>query len=157
MTEPLALGVEYIFSMDITVGAPQMLGQGADGMDLRIVPVTGGTVSGPAFQGEILGGTAADWLRVEADGTAHIDVRMTLKSAAGALVHVRYEGIRTGPPEVLARLAAGEAVPASDYYFRATMRFQTAAEELAWMNRILAVAVGQRPPSGPRYDVYMVK
>jgi len=157
MTQPLPLHVEHIFTMDITVGAPQMAGKGVDGMDLRIVPVTGGVVTGPALQGEVLGGTAADWLRVEADGTAHIDVRLTIRAASGGLVYVQYAGIRTGAPEVLARLGAGEAVPASDYYFRTLMRFQTAAPDLAWLTRTLGVGVGQRPPSGPRYDVYAVR
>ena len=60
-------------------------------------------------------------------------------------------------PEVLARLAAGENVPPTEYYFRTLMRFQTAAPELAWLTRTLGVGVGQRPPSGPRYDVYAVK
>ncbi|WP_027285491.1 DUF3237 domain-containing protein [Rubritepida flocculans] len=156
MTAPLPLAVAHIFTMDIAVGAPQMVGKGADQMDLRIVPVTGGVVSGPRLQGEVLGGTAADWLRVEADGTAHIDVRLTIKAASGGLIHVQYAGIRTGAPEVLARLAAGEAVPPAEYYFRTLMRFQTAAPEHAWLNRTLAIGVGQRPPSGPRYDVYAV-
>jgi hypothetical protein len=159
---PLPLVTEYLFSMDITVGAPQMAGKGPDGHDLRIVPVTGGTVTGPALTGEVLGGTAADWLRVEADGTAHIDVRLTIKAAptkttGGGLVYVQYAGIRTGKPEVLARLGGGEAVDPSEYYFRTSMRFQTGAPELAWMNRIIAIGTGQRPPSGPRYDVYAVR
>lgn len=154
---PLPLVTEYLFSMDLTVGAPQMVGKGPDGHDLRVVAVTGGTVSGPALQGEILGGTAADWLRVEANGTAHIDVRLTIKAASGSLVYVQYSGIRTGKPEVLARLAAGETVDPSEYYFRTSMRFQTGAADLAWMNRIIAIGTGQRPPSGPRYDVYAVR
>ncbi|MBX9752874.1 MAG: DUF3237 domain-containing protein [Roseococcus sp.] len=154
---PLPLVTEYLFSMDLSVGAPQMVGKGPDGHDLRVVAVTGGTVTGPALQGEILGGTAADWLRVEADGTAHIDVRLTIKAASGSLVYVQYGGIRTGDPTVLARLAAGEAVDASEYYFRTTLRFQTGAADLAWMNRVIAIGTGQRPPSGPRYDVYAVR
>jgi hypothetical protein len=154
---PLPLVTEYLFSMDLTVGAPQMVGKGPDGHDLRVVAVTGGTVTGPALQGEILGGTAADWLRVEADGTAHIDVRLTIKAASGSLVYVQYSGIRTGKPEVLARLAAGETVDPSEYYFRTSMRFQTGAADLAWMNRTIAIGTGQRPPSGPRYDVYAVR
>ena len=157
MTAPLPLVTEYLFSMDSTVGAPQMAGKGSDGHDLRIVPVTGGVVSGPALQGEVLGGTAADWLRVEADGTAHIDVRLTIKAASGGLVYVQYGGIRTGKPEVLARLGAGEVVDPSEYYFRTALRFQTGAADLAWMNRIIGIGTGQRPPSGPRYDVYAVR
>jgi len=157
MAAPLPLVTEHLFTMDLTVGAPQMVGRGADGHDLRIVAVTGGTVTGPGLQGEVLGGTAADWLRVEADGTAHIDVRLTIKAASGSLVYVQYAGIRTGRPEVLARLNGGEVVDPSEYYFRMALRFQTGAPDLAWMNRVIAIGVGQRPPSGPRYDVYVVR
>ncbi|MCX7373291.1 MAG: DUF3237 domain-containing protein [Alphaproteobacteria bacterium] len=153
---PLPLNTEYLFSMDIAVGAPQAVGD-AGRHELRIVPVTGGTVAGPALTGEILGGTSADWLRVEPDGTAHIDVRLTIRTASGAMVYVQYAGIRTGTPEVLARLARGEVVEPSDYYFRVALRFETADQELAWMNRVVAVGVGARPPSGPRYDIYAVR
>ncbi len=37
------------------------------------------------------------------------------------------------------------------------MCFETGAAELDWMNRVIAVGVGQRPPSGPVYDVYAVR
>jgi len=157
MPSLLPLVTEYLCTMDISVGAPQMVGKGPDGHDLRIVPVTGGMVSGPGLQGEILGGTAADWLRVEADGTAHMDVRLTIKAASGSLLYAQYGGIRTGAADVLARLNSGAAVDPSEYYFRTAIRFQTGAADLAWMNRVLAVGVGQRPPSGPRYDVYVVR
>lgn len=149
---PLPLNTEYLFSMDIAVGTPQVVSGG-----LRVVPVIGGTVTGPALTGEVLGGASADWLRVEPDGTAHMDVRFTIQAESGALIYVHYSGIRTGAPEVLARLGRGEAVPPSDYYFRVAIRFETGDAELAWMNRVLAVGVGQRPPGGPRYDVYAVR
>jgi hypothetical protein len=138
--------------MDLDVGAPQSVSAG-----LRIVPVTGGTITGPALQGELLPGAAADWLRLEPDGTAHMDVRFTIKAASSSLVYVSYSGIRTGAPDVLERLGRGEAVPPADYYFRVALRFETGAADLAWMNRILAVGVGQRPPKGPRYDVYAIR
>ena len=149
---PLPLNTEYLFSMDIAVGTPQVVSGG-----LRVVPVIGGTVTGPALTGEVLGGASADWLRVEPDGTAHMDVRFTIQAESGALIYVHYSGIRTGAPEMLARLGRGEAVPPSDYYFRVAIRFVTGDAELAWMNRVLAVGVGQRPPGGPRYDVYAVR
>jgi hypothetical protein len=60
-------------------------------------------------------------------------------------------------PAALAKLAAGEAVDPSEIYFRTLIRFETGAADLAWMNKIIAVGVGQRPPSGPCYDVYAVK
>jgi len=69
---------------------------------------------------------------------------------------MHYSGIRTGTPEVLARLNGGQPVDPSEYYFRISARFETGAPELAWMNKVVAVGVGQRPPSGPTYDVYAI-
>jgi len=152
---PLPLKTEFLFRIVLSVGAPQMVGTARNG-ELRIVPVTGGSAEGPRFKGEVLPGSAADWLRLDPDGTAHMDVRLTLRAEGGGLVYMHYSGIRTGAPEVLRRLNAGEAVDPSEYYFRTAIRFETGAPDLAWMNRILAVGVGQRPPSGPTYDVYAV-
>ena len=152
---PLPLKSEFLFRVVLSVGAPQSVGATRNG-ELRIVPVTGGTAEGPRFKGQVLPGTAADWLRVDADGTAHMDVRLTLKAEGGGIVYMHYTGIRTGSAEVLARLNGGQSVDPSEYYFRTAVRFETGAADLAWMNRIIAVGVGQRPPSGPTYDVYAV-
>jgi hypothetical protein len=152
---PLPLTSDFLFRMALTTGAPQMVGTARNG-ELRVIPVTGGTLEGPRFNGEVLPGTAADWLRVDPDGTAHMDVRLTLKAASGGLVYMHYSGIRTGAPEVLARLNSGQAVDPADYYFRVAIRFETGAADLAWMNKVIAVGVGQRPPSGPTYDVYAI-
>ena len=155
-TAPLPLRSEFLFRMSLSTGAPQDVGAGRNGV-LRIVPVTGGAVEGPKLRGEVLPGTAADWLRVDPDGTAHMDVRLTVRTGEGHLVYVHYTGVRTGAPDVLARLNRGESVPPENYYFRTAVRFETGAAELDWMNRVIAVGVGQRPPSGPVYDVYAVR
>jgi hypothetical protein len=152
---PLPLTSDFLFRMALTTGAPQMVGTARNG-ELRVIPVTGGTLQGPRFNGEVLPGTAADWLRVDPDGTAHMDVRLTVKAASSGLVYMHYSGIRTGTPEVLARLNGGQVVDPADYYFRVAIRFETGAADLAWMNRVIAVGVGQRPPSGPTYDVYAI-
>ena len=154
--DPLPLATEFLFRAVLSVGAPQNAGATRGG-ELRIVPVTGGTIEGPALSGEVLPGTAADWLRVDPDGTAHMDVRLTIRTTAGQVVFMHYTGVRTAPPAVLARLNAGEAVDPADYYFRTAIRFETGAPGLAWLNRVLAIGVGQRPPSGPTYDVYAVR
>src|SRR4029453_6102855 len=76
-TSPLPLRTEFLFRMVLEAGAPQMsTGAAARGGELRVVPVTGGTFEGPNLRGELVPGTTADWLRVEADGTAHMDVRL---------------------------------------------------------------------------------
>jgi hypothetical protein len=153
---PLPLAGEFLFRAVLSVGAPQAVGATRTG-ELRIVPVTGGSIEGPALTGEILPGTAADWLRVDPDGTAHMDVRLTIKASTGAIIFMHYSGIRTAKPEVLARLNAGQAVDAAEYYFRTAVRFETGDAGFGWLNKVLAIGIGQRPPSGPTYDVYAVK
>ncbi len=159
---PLPLTTEFLFRILLSAGAPQMAAGGAApgaarGGELRVIPVTGGSFEGPALKGEVVPGTTADWLRVEADGTAHMDVRLVLRTDRGQHLYMHYSGVRTGSPEVLGRLGRGEAVAASDYYFRTAIRFETGDPDLAWLNRVLAVGVGQRPPAGPTYDVYVVR
>ena len=155
---PLPLKTEFLFRMVLAAGSPQMsTGAGARAGELRVIPVTGGTFEGPSLRGELVPGTTADWLRVEQDGTAHMDVRLVMRTDNGQHFYMHYSGVRTGPPDVLARLGRGESVDPSDYYFRIAVRFETADPELAWLNRVLGVGVGQRPPAGPTYDVYVVR
>ncbi|HEX3339744.1 MAG TPA: DUF3237 family protein [Pseudolabrys sp.] len=54
-------------------------------------------------------------------------------------------------------MARGDIVDPRHYYFRTVMRFETAAPAVDWLNRILAVAKGQREPNAVRLDVYEVE
>lgn len=121
----------------------------------RVINILGGTVEGPRLKGKILPG-GADWQFVRADGAAHVEARYTIQSESGAYVLVNSEGLRHGPPEVLARLLAGEAVDPSLYYFRTCMRFETGDRTLDWLNRIIAIARGQREKNAVKLDVFEV-
>ncbi|WP_407521426.1 DUF3237 domain-containing protein [Methylobacterium oryzisoli] len=155
MDAPLPLNTEFLFRLSLSVAAPQVVGPTRSGT-LRIVPVTGGTFEGPRLRGEVAAGGAGDWLRVEPDGTTHLDVRLTLRESGGGLIYCQYTGLRAGSPEVMERLGRGEAVEPAAYYFRTAVRFETGAADLAWLNRLIAVGVGQRPPTGPVYDIYAI-
>ena len=121
----------------------------------RVINILGGTVTGPRLKGRILPG-GADWQFIRADGAAHVEARYTIESDDGALVLVNSEGVRHGPPEVLARLMTGEIVDPSLYYFRTAMRFETGDAGLGWMNRIVAFARGQREKNAVKLDVYEI-
>lgn len=54
------------------------------------------------------------------------------------------------------RLARGDNVDPSLYYFRTVMRFETADPAVDWLNRILGLARGQREANAVRLDVYEV-
>ncbi len=121
----------------------------------RVINILGGSIEGPRLNGEILPG-GADWQIVRADGVADIQARYTIKSDKGGLILVSSEGLRHGPPDVIARLAQGEPVDPALYYFRTLMRFETADPAHDWMNRILAIAHGARLPNAVKADVYEV-
>ncbi|MFN6978437.1 MAG: DUF3237 domain-containing protein [Gemmobacter sp.] len=148
---PLATRPLLILSVDL---APAQALGGTPQGDRKIVPVLGGTVEG-RVTGRVLPG-GGDWALTRADGVLTLDVRLTVEAADGGLIHVTYTGMRHGPAAVMARLAAGERVDPSEMYFRIAPRFETAAPAHAWLNRILAVGVGERLPAGPRYHVHEV-
>jgi hypothetical protein len=57
----------------------------------------------------------------------------------------------------MARLAQGEMVDLREYYFRVAPVFETGAERYSWLNKILAVGVGDRlPPNVVRYSIFEV-
>jgi hypothetical protein len=121
----------------------------------RMIAILGGRVEGEKISGRILPG-GADWQIVRIDGAADIKACYVIETDGGARVMVTSEGLRHGPPEVLARLAAGEPVAPDLYYFRTVMRFETAEPTLDWLNRILALARGVRQPRHVQLDVHEV-
>jgi len=144
-----------VFRLEASVGEPLELGEIQDARR-RIVPLTGGTFTGPALDGELLPGASADWQTILPDGTALGDIRYTLTTSEGAMLSVRSQGIRHGPPAVLSRLARGEDVDPSEYTFRTATRIETAAPELDWLNRGIFISVGARRPGGVVYETYLV-
>ena len=121
----------------------------------RVVDIRGGTVSGARLSGRILPG-GADWQIIRGDGATDIEARYTIESSDGGLILVDSVGLRHGPPDVIEKLGRGEFVDPSLYYFRTIMRFETAAPDLAWLNRILALARGAREANAVKLDVYEI-
>ena len=140
---------------EITLAPAQELGDTPRGRR-RIIPITGGSFAGERLSGRVLPG-GADWRVIRADGVAELEARYTLETSDGALIYVRNDGYRHGPPEVLRRIAAGEAVDPTLYYMRATPRFETADPRYAWLNRTVCVATGARLAAAVALDVFEVR
>jgi len=142
-----------LFAMQLKVN---MLEVGeAPGGHRRIGVVTGGTFHGERLAGEVLDG-GSDWLTVRPDGVTTLDVRLVMKTTDGAMIGMTYRGLRHGPADVMQKLNRGEAVDPADYYFRIAPLLETAAKTYDWLNRVVCVGVGHRPPGGPVYSVFEV-
>jgi Protein of unknown function (DUF3237) len=144
-----------LFSIRMTLHPMHELGQTPMGRR-RIVPVREGTFEGDRLRGTVRTDAGGDWLLLRADGTYQMDVRLTLETHDGALVLMCYRGVRHASEDVAARIARGEAVPASEYYLRSTPFFETADPRYTWLNNLVAVGVGDRRPDGVSYEVYEI-
>jgi len=149
------LSKEAIFTIHAELADITTLGRTPYG-ERRVVGILGGTVRGPKLSGRILPG-GADWQIVRTDGATDIQARYTIETEAGARIMVQSDGLRHGRPDVIARLARGESIDPALYYFRTVMRFETAAPEVDWLNRILALARGAREANAVRLDVFEVE
>jgi hypothetical protein len=145
-----------VYRLEATAGEPLDLGDITQG-HRRIVPLIGGTFSGPELNGNLLPGSSADWQIVLPDGTALGDIRYTLQTNAGELLYVQSRGVRHGRVDVLERLARGEDVDAAEYTFRASVQIETAAPALDWMNKGVFISVGGRRPGAVIYETYLVR
>ncbi len=152
---PVVPALELLAHFEVELGEVLDLGDTHLG-HRRIVPIVGGRFVGPGLSGAILSG-GADWQVVRPDGTADIDTRYTLRTEAGELVSIRTAGVRAGPPEVLAAIAAGAAVDPASYYFRVTVALETGAPRLRWLNDVVAVGSAVRQASRVLHDTYVVR
>jgi muconolactone delta-isomerase len=145
-----------VYRLEATLGEPLDIGD-TDHGHRRIVPLTGGTFTGPRLRGTLLPGASADWQTGLPDGTAIGDIRYALQTDGGDVLSVQSRSVRHGSAAVLARLARGEDVDAGQYTFRASTQIETAAPELDWLNKGVFVSVGGRRPTGVVYETYLVE
>jgi Protein of unknown function (DUF3237) len=147
-----AVNTRHLFSMRLDVKPSVVIGQTPNGFK-RAGIVTGGIFDGDRLTGIVLDG-GTDWQLVRPDNSVMLDVRLNLKTTEGDLISLAYKGIRTGAPEILKRVDAGEVVDPSTYYFRMTATFETASSKYSWLNSIIAIGVGSRGAAGPTYSLF---
>jgi hypothetical protein len=141
-----AMNSKPLMTVRILAGTPQKIGAVPHGGRI-IVPVAGGDFEGPRLRGQVLPG-GADWLLQRSDDVLELDLRITLETDDHATIFMGFQGLRHGPPEVIAALGRGESVDPSAYYFRTLPRFETSAGKYAFLNRIITVGVGETRPDG---------
>ncbi|NBC37778.1 DUF3237 family protein [Novosphingobium sp. FSY-8] len=146
--------LEHVCDFAIDLTPPRELGECGAGTR-RIIPIVGGSVSGPLLNGRILN-IGADWQTVHGDGVAVLDARYAVETDDGAVIEVISQGIRHMAPDVAARAAAGEDVPFTDYYMRTAIRLETGHPAYAWVNRALFLASGGKSGRTVRLSIYRI-
>jgi len=151
----MTLELEHLLDATVTLDEVVDVGQTLQG-HRRIINITGGHFEGTRMQGTIHA-SGADWQVIRDDGSAYLDTRYTLETDDGALIYVQNTGFRHGPPEVLEKLARGQDVDPSQYYFRTIPILETSAKKYAWVNKTVFVGTGARRPSSVELSFFEVK
>lgn len=144
--DPLsAPSLRLLADLSVEVGAPLEVGAVPTLGRRRLIPILGGSAHGPHWQGRILPG-GADFQLIAGERVALLEARYVIETDAGDLIYVENRALRSGPPELLARLARGEPVDPASIYFRCAPRFEVSAPALHWMMERLFVGSGVRHP-----------
>ncbi|WP_174297694.1 DUF3237 domain-containing protein [Sphingomonas bacterium] len=145
----------YVFTIEARLGLPQEQGE-VDGRRTRFVPITGGRVHGPRLSGVVLAG-GGDWQAIHRDGLTEINTRYSLRVDDGTVIDIVNPGVRTADPAVVARMARGEDVDPSLYYFRTAPRMTVADGPHAWLRRTVFVGRGIRRSDRVEIEVFAVE
>ncbi len=154
-TAPRAPTLEFVCQANVRVAEPLEFGE-VSGQRKRVIPILGGDVSGPRLTAKVLAG-GADWQAVGPRGVTEVLARYTLQAGDGALISVTNRGVRRGPPEIMRRLLAGEAVDPALYHFRASPVFEVAAGPHQWLTESVFVCTGARWPDRVVLQVFVVQ
>ncbi len=147
------LPVEHLCDFEVELEPAQLI---ATPVGARMTFIAkGGRVTGPKLNGEVLPG-GGDWLLVGSDRVGRVDVRATVRTDDGALIHYTAGGVISIPADGLERLQAGERLPFEETYVRTTPRFETADERYAWLNGIVVVGYNELSKDHIDYRMYRV-
>lgn len=142
----------FIADLTVTVAPPIEAGM-VRGLNSRgrrrIIPITGGSMNGPALQGRVLPG-GADFQLVVSETCADLDARYLIALDGphhdGQHIFVQNRALRRGSAEDIARLVRGEPVDPQAVYFRCVPTFEVSDEKLRWLTESVFVGTGARHP-----------
>jgi hypothetical protein len=115
-----------------------------------------GRCEGPRVAGDILPG-GGDWILVGTDRVARLDVRGTLRTDDGALIHISNTGRVVMDQDASARFAAGELIRHDEMVARSSPLFDTDDERYRWLNAVHTVAINQASLTEVHYRVFAVR
>lgn len=144
----------HVFDLSVEIDEPIEIGDTGDGFR-RIVPITGGTVSGEVT-GDVLP-HGADFQLLRLDRPTELVAKYAFETDSGARVYVQNRGLAVAPREVNGRVKEGLPVDPSKVYFRTVPTFETADDDLAWLTERVFVATAEPKAGVVDISVYEVE
>jgi hypothetical protein len=124
--------LEFVFEARVEVAAPVSAGRTHAGGERRLVPIVGGTVSGPRAAGRVLPG-GADWQVAGDDGVVRLVARYALELEDGTIVAVTNAGLARARDD-------------GSRYFRTHATFEVRDGPHGWLARSVFVSTARVEP-----------
>jgi hypothetical protein len=147
------LPVEHLVDLSVDLKPAQLVPTPV-GLRYTLI-VERGRFEGPKLKGELLPG-GGDWILFGDDGLGRLDVRATMQTDDGALIHLTSGGVSRVPEDAQQRLEAGERIPFDESYIRSTPKFETSDERYSWINEAVTVGYNEFAPGHIDYRIYKV-
>jgi hypothetical protein len=147
--------LEHVCDLAVTIAAPVEVGHTPAGLR-RMIPITGGTVTGPRLNGKVLAG-GADFQLILGGGTqAHLDARYVIELDDGSRVFVQNTALRVASLENSQRIMNGQPVNPGEIYFRCQPKMEATTPAWAWLSESQFIGTGRRAPDGVYLSFYRV-
>lgn len=147
------IDLKLFATLEVYVDPPQEIGKTGAGLR-RVIPITGGKVTGQDWAGVVLNG-GADFQVIVNERRAELDARYVLELPQGK-IFVQNRAVRVADPAITQKIVAGETVDPSEVYFRCTPIMETAIPELKWIEERVFVGTGVRKPDCVELTFYEV-
>lgn len=147
--------LQHVLDLTVYVSAPIEAGS-VTGLNSRgkrrIIPITGGTVTGHV-NGKVLPG-GADFQIVVSETTADLDARYMIELDNGEYIFVQNRALRRGSAADIAKLVRGEPVAPEAIYFRCVPTFEVSSPALEWLTQSIFVGTGARFHDHVQLSIY---
>ena len=124
---PEGPGLEFVCELRVNCDPGYNVGQTSHGIR-NVIPILGGTFSGPKMKGEIIGGGADYQLIDREHGRTEVEAIYSIRTDDGVNIHIRNCGLITMGP--------------NGFYFRTAPRFEAPQDSpYNWLNDAIFVCM----------------
>ncbi|WP_373506125.1 DUF3237 family protein [Aestuariivirga sp.] len=124
--------------LDVAIERPLIVGSTESGLR-EVIPISGGSVSGPLLNGKVLAG-GADWCLTRPGGVAEVWARYTIATDEGQIVSILNSGIAHTQAD-------------GSYTGRTVPRFEVASGPLDWLRNSIFIGTLLALPAGDRVQL----
>lgn len=150
-----APALQHVLDLTVYVSPPieagSVMGLNSRGKR-RIIPITGGTVTGHV-NGKVLSG-GADFQLMVSETTTDLDARYMIELDSGEHIFVQNRALRRGSATDIAKLVRGEHVAPEAIYFRCVPTFEVSSPALEWLTQSIFVGTGARFPDHVKLSIF---